>query len=179
MPELFFTSDTHDYHKNIFKFSPNTRRGSNVEEMRQLLIDQWNSQVSPHDTVYHLGDLSFAKSSSVIEYISQLNGHIHLIRGNHDTWLNQETAVFFDSVSDIKQIKVGKQKIFMCHYPIYDWKDMRHGSYHLHGHTHGHTPIEGRIFDVGVDARTDNTMALYHYDELDTILKNKPIRKHH
>jgi len=49
--------------------------------MNKGLIDNWNSVVSPKDTVFHLGDFSFGPMG---QYIDQLNGNIILIRGNHD-----------------------------------------------------------------------------------------------
>lgn len=49
------------------------------------LVEQWNSVVSPEDTVYFLGDLTLKDSRSFIKECSEkLNGHKILIRGNHD-----------------------------------------------------------------------------------------------
>lgn len=176
---IWFTSDTHFGHKNILKFARNTRRGATVEEMNELLIDQWNSQVQPHDTVYHLGDLSFLPTNKTIEILARLNGHIHLTKGNHDWWLNKESAQYLSSVDNYRSFHRDGKRAVLMHYPIFEWDRMHHGSYHFHGHTHGHTGLPGRIFDVGIDARTDNSMALYHWDELVTIMESLPINKHH
>lgn len=45
MPNIFFTSDNHFYHKNIRKFCPETRKGETVEEMNELMIQKWNETV--------------------------------------------------------------------------------------------------------------------------------------
>ena len=71
---LFFTSDLHHEHNNIFRFS-NRGRETTLESHTDWLVGKWNDQVQPGDTVYHLGDLSFSKSlDSVISFISRLNG---------------------------------------------------------------------------------------------------------
>lgn len=58
-------------------------RFQTIEEMDEFLIDQWNATVSPGDTVYHLGDLSY-KLHTMEEVLPYLNGSITLIVGNHD-----------------------------------------------------------------------------------------------
>ena len=46
--------------------------------------------------------------------------------------------------------------IICDHHPILSWKDMHHGTWHLHGHSHGSLKWpgfqEGKVLDVGVDA---------------------------
>ena len=60
--EIFFTSDTHFGHANMLRFENlNHSRGqySNVYEVDQVIIDNWNSVVKKTDCIYHLGDFFF------------------------------------------------------------------------------------------------------------------------
>ncbi len=58
--------------------------------MNQQLINSWNKVVKETDHVYHLGDLAMHPqyekgSQDILELVQQLNGTIHLIKGNHDS----------------------------------------------------------------------------------------------
>ena len=57
---VYFTSDTHFQHGNIIKFC--NRPYSNVEEMNNAIIENWNSVVGPNDIVFHLGDFAWSGS---------------------------------------------------------------------------------------------------------------------
>lgn len=82
----FVTSDTHFNHVNMVeKFCQESRQFDTVEEMNEAIVKNWNSVVSPDDTVYHLGDCFMGPLETVAEYGSRLNGKIHVIPGNHDT----------------------------------------------------------------------------------------------
>lgn len=90
MSKTYFTSDLHFSHKNIAKFCPQFRPFDNVEQMDEFLIRTWNETVTPEDTVYNLGDFSFAHDHKQIERVlSRLNGQHHLIYGNHDHVIRQ------------------------------------------------------------------------------------------
>lgn len=177
--KTWFTSDNHFFHKRIREFCPETRHGANVEEMNELMIEKWNSQVALTDTVNILGDFSFAKSEETLDILGRLNGRFTLIKGNHDYWISPETKAFFDGIFDYKKITIGKQKVIMFHYPIMNWDSMHHGSFHLYGHLHGDLQLDGRAMDVGIDARPQKDMGLWEWDEVYEILKNRPIMHHH
>ncbi len=57
--------------------------------MNQFIIKQWNKVVKKDDIVYHLGDFGFGSKEQITELVSQLNGKIYLVIGNHDTHKNQ------------------------------------------------------------------------------------------
>jgi Calcineurin-like phosphoesterase len=87
MSTVWFTSDTHFFHKRILEFTD--RPCDSVEEMNEALVRNWNKHVAKGDRVYHLGDFSFGTRSQTEEMIGRLRGQIHLIRGNHDDVLDR------------------------------------------------------------------------------------------
>lgn len=177
--KIWFTSDNHYGHKNILKFSRDTRIGETVDEMNEKMIEIWNSQVALTDTVYCLGDFSFMDPVRTEKVLKRLNGRLHLIRGNHEHWINATTAQYFEWIKDYYELKMGDKKVVMFHFPIAEFNKMHWGAYHLHGHTHGSYTHPGRGFDVGIDNRPNGDMMLWEWPELVQILENKPILTHH
>jgi calcineurin-like phosphoesterase family protein len=61
--------------------------------MHEMLIERWNTVITPRDRVWVLGDLLMAPANKKkeleiiqrrLEPIGRLNGEVHLIPGNHD-----------------------------------------------------------------------------------------------
>ena len=156
---LFFTADTHFGHRRILEFCPETRPYDSIEHHDEMLIQRWNEVVKPEDHVYHLGDVSFAKPGPTAGILYRLNGHIHLVLGNHDRGLARDR---FTEVQSYIDLRIGKTHLVLFHFPIESWDQDRRGSIHLHGHTHGnlgsHHSIKEkkRRLDVGVDTRSQN-----------------------
>lgn len=157
----WFVSDTHFYHKNIIKYCD--RPFSTIEEMNQTIIDNWNSVVKEGDTVFHLGDMGFCGTQNLVFIFSQLNGEIHLIRGNHDS--DKAIKTLFDndlirycekytSITMVGDEEIPEQELFLCHYPMIDWNNKERGCWMIHGHNHmlpstpSHSP---KHYDIGVD----------------------------
>jgi calcineurin-like phosphoesterase family protein len=177
---VFFTADNHFGHKSILKFAADTRKHhTDVNEMNEEMIHIWNETVSDNDRVYCLGDFSFLKTTETANILRRLKGRLHLIKGNHDHWINEDCSRWFESISDYKKITIDKKKVIMFHYPIYEWENMHHGSYHLFGHVHGNTTVPGRAMDVGIDARPQKDMGLWSWEEIDEILSKRELRTHH
>lgn len=78
---IFFSSDQHFWHRNVLQYS--NRPFQSIEEMNEVLVYNWNTIVSPDDTIYCLGDFSLA-FRSVELYTSRLFGKKNLVLGNHD-----------------------------------------------------------------------------------------------
>lgn len=177
--DLLFTSDTHAFHKSILKFCPNSRFGKDEQEMTELMIKKWNETVAPDQIVYHLGDVSFGGSDKTSQYLKRLNGKIHLILGNHDSENQMRKTGRFETIQHYAEIIVQGVPWILCHYPLFEWNMMHHGSVHLYGHVHGRKMEmpEGRSMDVGIDTRTD--MGLYTLREIKSFLMSKPVRNHH
>jgi len=169
---IWFTSDTHYNHKNSID---RWRFGfSSIEDMNNRLVESFNSVLTNHDTLYHLGDIAL-DSPSTLEFLERLKiKQIHLIWGNHDdTRVKHQKLVW---TGDLKYIKIDDTKLMLSHYPMESWRNSHHGSLHLHGHTHGDLPPKGRRMDVGVD--TNNFMP-YSFDEVRGKLEAREIIAHH
>lgn len=136
--EVFFTSDTHFFHKNIIEYC--NRPFSNVEEMNEGIINLWNEVVPKDGIVFHLGDVCFGGKTRLEAVVPRLNGDIYLIRGNHD--VKNIPPYLFKEVHDQLMIKVTgdeeipEQKIFMHHFPFLTWPEKEQGCWQLFGHTH-------------------------------------------
>lgn len=175
----FFISDTHFHHKNVLRFCSSTRPVTTVEDMNETIIKNWNEQVTRKDNVYILGDFSFSGPAETTNILRRLKGNLNLIRGNHDRWVNQETSKYFDDIRDYREVTIDNTLVVMMHYPIFEWRNMHRGAFHLFGHVHGNAKVEGRAMDVGIDARPNGDMKLWSWDEIKTYMLEQPIRTHH
>lgn len=89
---IYFVSYTHFNHKNIIDYC--NRPFNSVDEMNNVLIQNWNATVSNNDIIYHLGDFALGRKDTIMEITSNLNGKKYLIRGNHDNW----SVSFYESI---------------------------------------------------------------------------------
>lgn len=159
---IYFTSDLHFYHDKDFLFGP---RGFNDQyEMTQKIIENWNELIQPEDDVYVLGDLVLSDTERGVAALKQLNGKIHIIRGNHDS--DARIALYKEcenvvEVCDAKWLKVGKQSFFLSHYPCLtdnhdDGKPLNRRIINLCGHVHTQDKFldmnKGLIYHVEMDA---------------------------
>lgn len=130
--------------------------------MDKSLIDNWNSLVSPTDTVYHLGDFSFASKEDTEAIVKSLNGNKILIRGNHDRFTSTKMRAFgFADVYQSLQIDFFGQKVNLSHYPYYaagaisegkqNFYLENDGNWLLHGHVHNSYKRKDKMINVGVD----------------------------
>ena len=179
----FFVSDNHFWHRRVSEFCPNTRRGSCIEETNELMIEAHNEVVRKNDLVYFLGDFSFGTAQQTLEIVSRLNGAKHLIYGNHDKVIRGDASIQrkFVTVQDYKRVSVDKIGVVLFHFPMREWEQCHRGYYHLHGHVHGsmNNAPHGRSMDVGIDARSDNLMQPWSWEEIHQRLKDQPIISHH
>ncbi len=137
---LWFTSDTHFSHKNILNFC--NRPFSSVEEHDAVLIDNWNSRIGNDDTVFHLGDFCFAGAPKWKQIREQLNGHIYLIKGNHDD-KNLQASLYplFEDVLYQAKVLIDGQVVYLNHFPFLCFPHANSKHYHdyfiqLFGHCH-------------------------------------------
>lgn len=154
VPRKWVTSDTHFGHANILKYDK--RPFKTIQEHDEKLVENWNNTVGDEDEVYHVGDFSFdAKPEQVHDRLRMLKGIKHLIYGNHDKIARKCTRDKFPfgwhSVQPYLEVKWEDQKVCLFHYRMTVWNRSHHGSWALHGHSHGSLPklMNSKTFDVG------------------------------
>ena len=79
---IWFTSDTHFYHKRIIELS--YRPFDTVEEMNSTIIDNINAAVEPDDVLFMLGDIVMGGWEQNIPIVDRINCKKVLVVGNHD-----------------------------------------------------------------------------------------------
>ena len=136
--------------------------------MNWKIIENWNSNIHPNDTVYHLGDFG------ELWPIQYLNGKIILIKGNYENneieinkniEFKNKLNILFNKVYDGPIINEDNEinKKILCHEPLDGLKIYNKLKYEnnikdnnikiiLFGHIHGRQKIKDFGIDVGVDA---------------------------
>ena len=179
MSNIFFTSDLHLGHDREFIFKP--RGFENVHDMNEAIVKNWNSVVGTEDEIYLLGDVMLGDNEVGTKLLHSLKGKIHIIRGNHDT--NPRMACYKEShnvvdVNEGQYLKVGKQNLYLCHFPTYTSnleKSANLGEHiiNLFGHTHQQTNFFNEIpfmYHVGVDSHNNTPVA---YEDIIADIKKK------
>ena len=152
---VFFWADTHFNHEGIIALC--ARPFSTVNQMNNELVLRWNDAVKPTDTIYFAGDFGFARKAgeSLGDIFAALNGHKHLVAGNHDEQQKAVMRLPWESISKLVTVKDQGMRAEVCHYALESWKRAQHGALMVHGHSHGTMKrVLARRFDVGVDVAT-------------------------
>ena len=114
--------------------------------MNDVLVRNWNSRVAKNDMVIHLGDFAFKEATEARKWLSLLNGHITLLKGNHDCNNSINTRI----LSLI--VEIAHNHVYCNHFPRYFNNDYE---INLVGHVHDLWKIRkvGRSYlvNVGVD----------------------------
>lgn len=160
--KTWWVSDTHFFHKNIILYSnrpfaskeemeARSIQLESVKRMNDAMVQAWNDKVSPEDTVWHLGDFALTKDrDGASRILDKLNGHKHLVRGNHDpSWVCNLPQ--WESVQDYKEQRIEGKNIVLCHYAMRVWNRSHHGALMFYGHSHATLPGNSQSVDVGVD----------------------------
>ena len=166
---IWLISDTHFNHSNILEFNQGgkpIRPFSNVEEMNQLMIDNWVNTVKPEDTVVHLGDVLFGhnKVDWLQANFTKLPGKKRLVLGNHDNV--KFLAPFFKDI----QLWIELPGVICTHTPLHKstleersrWGEDGPGI-NAHGHIHSNPSPEGPYICVSVE---QTNFATIHLDEV-------------
>ena len=183
---IWFTSDPHFLHKNIIKYCD--RPFSDVKEMNEVLVDNWNSVVGSNDLIFCLGDFSLGREDDTKRILQSLNGHKVLIKGNHEKSVMKKeyTRDEFDGgIYELLEIKVndeevsdGFQDIVLCHYTMLTWNRSHRGAWQLFGHVHGNLDGDPRIspnqLDVGVDSHNFKPIS---YQKVKEIITKQNLKK--
>ena len=129
---IFYIADLHFDYEPIL--ANGNRPFASIAQMNEQMIRNWNAVVSDEDTVYLIGDICGHGHPIQGRHLMRLRGKKHLIRGNHDTGLENQQKLFdyFESVTDFLEIDDRGIHVILCHYPIvYIQK-----GYMIHGHIH-------------------------------------------
>lgn len=170
--ETFFISDCHFGHKNIIKYC--NRPYFSVEEMNEDIINKWNKKVAKNDLIYIIGDLFYFSLENASSILNRLKGKKILIRGNHDDFFLKKINPknYFVDVSLYMEMSLGKNKLTLCHYPMYSWRNSRRdNSYLVFGHVHNNKDMywfdyycqNDKTLNAGVDI---NNFEPVNFDEL-------------
>ena len=177
MSKKWVTSDIHFNHQRIIEFCPETRgHCTSVDDMNELIIQNFNSVIRNEDTLYMLGDIGFGDVDSCLNLINRINGNKVWIHGNHDRkfWVSDKYKEMKYSIGVIEDtpyktishtVDGKKNNIVLFHFPIESWEGKSKGSIHLHGHCHSSPDqtINSRRMDIGVDS---NNLMPYHLDSV-------------
>lgn len=168
--KIYLTSDTHFNHTNLISMCPESRgHFSSVEDMNESIIEYWNMTIPPDATVYHLGDLCMGQIKDIEGILKRLNGHIILIRGNHDYSKRRSEYIKCGvEIKDIEYISYKGKYFILSHIPIGNPECMAHligpnsEVWNLHGHTHQCTYFSEtpNTFHVGLDSNDMKPISL-------------------
>jgi len=154
---IWFTGDHHINHTSksggIIAYC--NRPFASIEEMNEILIQNYCDVVKPGDHIYILGDFAMWGHPQIIK---QLPGQKYFILGNHDYKLRKKFQNWgFVWVKDVFELKVPQEDknyphpIWLSHYSHQIWPKKHYGAWHLFAHSHGNCPGIGLSADVGVD----------------------------
>lgn len=173
--KVFFTSDLHVGHRNVIRFCH--RPFTDIKEMSEKLIENWNSIVGENDIVFDLGDMFwFDGRHDVKRFVDKLNGFIFKVPGNHDTdcktlfsLCNTDKVEVLDDVNTVwitgldPEFPKKTVEVVVCHYPLATFPHWEH-AIQLFGHIHSGPLSENMVdipgrdlllnknqYDVGVD----------------------------
>lgn len=191
MTDIWFTSDLHFNHTNIIEYCNRPYR--DIAHMNEMIIHNYNERVKPDDIVWILGDVCMGRIADTLPIVGRLNGHKHLILGNHDRphptnkhsadWW-KEYEKYFESMRLNHVLDIGGEQVLLSHFPYQmDDRDTNRynadklspfypkdkGGWLLHGHVHSHFKSIGeRQVHVGIDAWDYRPI---HIDEVDEWMK--------
>ena len=150
---IYFISDTHFYHTNIIRYC--NRPFKNIEEMNETIINNWNSIVTNHDIIYHLGDFCLSSDEEIKNIFNRLNGNKILIRGNHD----RKPVKFYENlgfkVLTHAPIILNEYQLMLSHVRLPNTK-IPDGYINLHGHIHNKKINDDNITNIYSESKHIN-----------------------
>lgn len=171
MPEVFVISDTHFGHSNVLTFERDGKKlrpFESLTEMHVTMIDNWNKVVTPHDKVYHLGDVAFSREG--LRLLGLLNGKKRLVRGNHDLFNLGDYREFFHEIYGVRQIN----GIWLTHVPMHEFSvNAPRVKLNVHGHLHSDRINHPKYFNASVECIDYTPVSWDHIEEVIQLRKLK------
>lgn len=171
MGNVFFSADFHFEHLGMLKLG--IRQFASIEEHDECIMDGINSTVQRGDELICAGDFCW-HASRAGHFRARIKPHVqlHMVVGNHDA------ASLAKHCSSFQQMMWRKFKgvwFHICHYPLWSWRNMHAGAYHLYGHSHGSSEDAldkchpgRRSMDIGVDV-AKRLLGVYRPFSLDEV----------
>lgn len=148
---IFVISDTHLGHNNILTFlaedGTKVRDFASLEEMDELIVENWNKAVKPEDIVYHLGDVYFGQGW---KHLARLNGRKRLILGNHDEGKDVNLHKHFQKILVWRMWP--EFDCLLTHVPVHE-SSLFKVKYNLHGHIHKNKSPGERYINCSVEVQ--------------------------
>lgn len=143
-PKVYFTSDPHFGHDNL-----NAKlRKLTTEDADALIIKNWNKTVLyANDKVYIVGDLTMEKHNFIEKYISQLNGEIIFIGGNHD---NRKCCKKLQELGITVMGCLEYKGYIVTHIPV-RYEQAKEFRGNIHGHIHSYEIPSYRYINITAD----------------------------
>lgn len=166
MTDRWFISDTHFNHANFLNFlnehGEQIRKFSSVEEMNEVMIENWNEVVKDDDKIYHLGDVSMANVTAFHNVMRRLKGKKTLIMGNHDDYKMSAYMEHFRDICSWKNFHDGPLKFIATHAPLHSESFFPHRAFvNVHGHIHEKLVYSNACRTI-VDKRYINVCVEHH-----------------
>lgn len=172
MSNIWLISDTHLNHDKLFIWE--ARGFTSVDEMNAAIIERWNAKVQSDDIVYHLGDFIMGDLEAGMELVSQLNGHIRLAIGNHDTDARlQKFKEIFDDIQFGYRVSNRRKTFLLTHYPQLTGNYDGQPVFSIHGHTHSFDPFCEHELMYNVNCESQNCTPVLWEDMLRQIYRHK------
>jgi calcineurin-like phosphoesterase family protein len=112
-----------------------------VEEMDAAILANLNKLVGANGRALLSGRFCLGGPDQARQYRDRIIcRNIHVVEGNHDAALRNLTGAFSSS-NQLVKVRVGGQRIVLCHYAMRVWHHSGRGVWHLNGYSNG---INGR-----------------------------------
>lgn len=161
----YITSDWHFDHKNAYGkrgFIGTREDFSTIEEMNSYIIKSINQTVSGEDTLYVLGDAAFSTPPRAYELLTQINGALVIIKGNHDSsktlkYLENHNYKLSNGKDKFTIVEVGLRKkrngvvYYLTHLP-FSVRSYKTNIKSLCGHIHEQYADDINTLNVGIDS---------------------------
>jgi calcineurin-like phosphoesterase family protein len=172
---VYLIGDLHLNHANIIRYCARPFLVSDVDEMNNVLVENWNNVVEDTNVVYFLGDLDF--KDSIGYWVRNLNGKKIFIEGNHDVVKDRDGRIARHKIHGAIHHDVISYKgyiFYFVHNPREvdeEWRRNNPEGWLIHGHTHDNDIhkypfINGKNKTINVSAEVIN----YRPVSLDYIL---------
>jgi len=150
MINVYYTGDSHYFHKNIIEYC--NRPFENVEQMNETMVERWNEVVKKEDMVYHVGDFGLGSYDKLKEIFDRLNGRKIIVRGNHD----RSRTSLLKMGWEVHTQPFVLRGMIITHNPIVDthrWtiQSSYTNTTNICGHVHDSWKRKGNSYNAGVD----------------------------